>query len=180
MFDIFCQDIRDDFKLLEVGGKSISAKAVFSAAIAYLKDHFVQQMYWKKLRTVDDDIFWVASVPAIWNDSAKQFMRESAEKAVSIYARLLPVDKFVGINDAFILKSFDQGRKFIVVDTGGGTVDISAQQVLENSELKIVHREYGGPWGGECINKQFVHMLKELLGKEVMKQFKMDNGADLL
>lgn len=40
-------------------------------------------------------------------------------EAVSIYARLSPVDKFVGINDAFILKSFDQGRKFIVVDAGG-------------------------------------------------------------
>ncbi|CAG2224154.1 unnamed protein product [Mytilus edulis] len=132
-------------------------------------------MHWRKLGTVEDDIFWVVSVPAIWNDSAKQFMRESAEKvgiegekfimvyepeAASIYARLLPVDKLVGEN--------------------GGTVDISAQQVLENGELKIIHRECGGPWGGECINKQFVNMLKELFGKEVMKQFKNKHGDDFL
>ncbi|XP_063447157.1 heat shock 70 kDa protein 12A-like [Mytilus trossulus] len=188
------EDIREDFELLDVEGKSISAKAVFSAAIGFLKDHFIQQMHWRKLGTVED-IFWVVSVPAIWNDSAKQFMRESAEtvgikgdkfimvyepEAVSVYARLLPVDKLVGENGAFILKAFDPGRKFIVVDAGGGTVDISAQQVLENGELKIIHRECGGPWGGECINKQFLNMLKELFGKEVMKQFKNKHGDDFL
>ncbi|VDI61861.1 Hypothetical predicted protein [Mytilus galloprovincialis] len=152
-------------------------------------------MHWRKLGTVEDDIFWVVSVPAIWNDSAKQFMRESAEKvgikgdkfimvyepeAASIYARLLPVDKLVGNNGAVILKAFDPGRKFIVLDAGGGTVDISAQQVLENGELKIIHKECGGPWGGECINQQFVNMLKEIFGNEVMKQFKCNNGEDFL
>ncbi|XP_071132814.1 heat shock 70 kDa protein 12A-like [Mytilus edulis] len=101
-------------------------------------------------------------------------------EAASIYARLLPVDKLVGENGTVILKAFDPGRKFIVVDAGGGTVDISAQQVLENGELKIIHRECGGPWGGECINKQFVNMLKELFGKEVMNQFKSNNGDDFL
>ncbi|CAG2250413.1 unnamed protein product [Mytilus edulis] len=189
------EDIRVDFELLEVGGKSISAKAVFSAAIGFLKDHFIQQMHWRKLGTVEDDIFWVVSVPSIWNDSAKQFMRESAEKvgiqgekfimvyepeAASIYARLLPVDKLVGENGGVILKTFDPGRKFIVVDAGGGTVDISAQQVLENGKLKIIHEECGGPWGGECINKQFVKMLVELFGKEVLNQFKRNNGDDFL
>lgn len=66
--------------MLDAGRKSISAKAAFSAAIGFLKDHFVQQMQWRKLGAFEDDIFWVVSVPAIWNDSAKQFMRESAEK----------------------------------------------------------------------------------------------------
>ncbi|XP_063447156.1 heat shock 70 kDa protein 12A-like [Mytilus trossulus] len=189
------EDIRKDFKLVDVAGKSISAKLVFSAAIGFLKDHFIQQMHWRKLGTFDDDIFWVVSVPSIWNDSAKQFMRESAEKvgikgkkfimvyepeAASIYARLLPVDKLVGENGGVLLKAFDPGRKFIVVDAGGGTVDISAQQVLENGELKIIHRECGGPWGGECINKKFVNMLKELFGQEILKQFKKNNGEDFL
>ncbi|CAG2212107.1 unnamed protein product [Mytilus edulis] len=109
-----------------------------------------------------------------------KFIMVYEPEAASIYARLLPVDKFVGNNGAVILKAFDPGRKFIVVDAGGGTVDISAQQVLENGELKIIHRECGGPWGGECINKQFVNMLKELFGKEVMKQFKNKHGDDFL
>lgn len=40
-------------------------------------------------------------------------------EAASIYARLLPVDKLVGENGDVILKAFDPGRKFIVVDAGG-------------------------------------------------------------
>jgi hypothetical protein len=32
---------------------------------------------------------------------------------------LLPVDRFVGENKTTILKTFDPGKKFIVVDAGG-------------------------------------------------------------
>jgi hypothetical protein len=37
----------------------------------------------------------------------------------------------------------------------GGTVDISTQEVSTNGELKIIHKICGGPWGGECVNRQF-------------------------
>jgi len=40
-------------------------------------------------------------------------------EAASVYARLLPVDRFVGENKTTILKTFDPGKKFIVVDAGG-------------------------------------------------------------
>ena len=40
-------------------------------------------------------------------------------EAASVYARLLPVDKFVGENKMVALKTFDLGRKFIVLDAGG-------------------------------------------------------------
>lgn len=36
-----------------------------------------------------------------------------------IYCRLLPVDKFVSENDTTILKTFDPGKKIIVIDAGG-------------------------------------------------------------
>jgi len=40
-------------------------------------------------------------------------------EAASVYARLLPVDRFVGENKTTILKTFDPGKKFIVIDAGG-------------------------------------------------------------
>jgi len=40
-------------------------------------------------------------------------------EAASVYARLLPVDRFVGENKMVVLKTFDLGRKFIVLDAGG-------------------------------------------------------------
>ena len=73
------RNIREDFELYEIGGKTMSAKVVFAAAIGYLKDHLVGEIKHRKLGAVEDMMYWVVSVPAIWNDSCKQFMRESAE-----------------------------------------------------------------------------------------------------
>ena len=41
----------------------------------------------KGIEIQDGDIEWVLTVPAIWNDPAKQFMRQAAEK-VSCFKRL--------------------------------------------------------------------------------------------
>ena len=32
----------------------------------------------------DADVHWVLTVPAIWDDAAKQFMREAAEKVNTV------------------------------------------------------------------------------------------------
>ncbi|KAH3890531.1 hypothetical protein DPMN_014615 [Dreissena polymorpha] len=54
------------------------AHKVFSACIRYLKDHLVnlQSVPGKSLKF--REMHWVLTVPAIWDDSAKQFMREAA------------------------------------------------------------------------------------------------------
>jgi hypothetical protein len=53
----------------------MNAMKVFSASIKYLKDHFVGKI--ESLKLVENDIHWVLTVPAIWKDNAKQFMRSS-------------------------------------------------------------------------------------------------------
>ena len=56
----------------------MNAMKVFSASIKYLKDHFVGKI--ESLKLVETDIHWVLTVPAIWKDNAKQFMREAAQQ----------------------------------------------------------------------------------------------------
>ena len=53
-------------------------------------------------------------------------------EAASVYARLLPVDRFVGENKTTILKTFDPGKKFIVVDAGG--------KIIKNLTILIFQR----------------------------------------
>jgi hypothetical protein len=69
--------------LYEIGGKTMSAKVVFAAAIGYLKDHLVGEITHRHIEVAEDMMYWVVSVPAIWSDSCKQFMRESAEMVLS-------------------------------------------------------------------------------------------------
>jgi len=53
---------------------------VFGEAIKYLKDHLLKALNKQGTLVGNDDIHWVLTVPAIWADSAKQFMREAAYK----------------------------------------------------------------------------------------------------
>ena len=58
---------------------------VFSASIRYIKD-----VVWKKLSDAilglkEGDIHWILTVPAIWGDGAKQFMRIATNEVNSVY-----------------------------------------------------------------------------------------------
>lgn len=61
-------------------GKTMKAMKVFSSVIGYLRDHMLTTCKNQLSGIQDSDITWVLTVPAIWNDSSKQFMREAAEK----------------------------------------------------------------------------------------------------
>ena len=64
-------------------GKSMQALTVFSLAIRFLKDELMKKIQIAmKGKLSDEDIYFVLTVPAIWDDPAKQFMRESAEQVI--------------------------------------------------------------------------------------------------
>ena len=68
--------------LTAANGKSLKALDVFSHSMRHLKDTALGVF---RESTGDDefsvtDIKWVLTVPAIWSDAAKQFMREAAYK----------------------------------------------------------------------------------------------------
>jgi len=63
-------------------GKHMKAMVVFASVIKYLKDHLLNSFRERKIMKLGvnaEEIYWVLTVPAIWSDPAKQFMREAAE-----------------------------------------------------------------------------------------------------
>ena len=62
-------------------GKPMEAMLVFSLCIKHLKDEIVKELN-KGLATDIhlSDVQFILTVPAIWNDTAKMFMREAAIK----------------------------------------------------------------------------------------------------
>ena len=74
--------------ILEDGnGHKMNAMKVFSESIKYLKDHFEEKIESVK-HVVETDIHWVLTVPAIWKDNAKQFMREAAQQVFFLFVIL--------------------------------------------------------------------------------------------
>ena len=64
----------------DVKGKEMSAKTVFRECISFLKGHLLEALRKKATTFTLDEIHWVLTVPAIWSDAAKQFMREAAQE----------------------------------------------------------------------------------------------------
>ena len=71
-------------KLKDDQEQEMLALDVFAASIRYLKDELLRHMTDAVKNFKPTDIHWVITVPAIWEDSAKQFMREAAIKVYSL------------------------------------------------------------------------------------------------
>eukprot|EP01083_Nonionella_stella_P028421 78252_1 len=66
-------------ELIAMNGKKYPSEKVFVEALKYLKSE--AQKYFRKLKIgkiKDSQIQWILTVPAIWNDAAKNQMREWA------------------------------------------------------------------------------------------------------
>jgi hypothetical protein len=73
------------------GKKSLPAKTVISLSIQYMKDDLMSVMQQRifECGIKADEIHWVLTVPAIWNDAAKQFMREAAHEVLKMIKTFL-------------------------------------------------------------------------------------------
>ncbi|KAK3588036.1 hypothetical protein CHS0354_012082 [Potamilus streckersoni] len=179
--------IRREMKLKDDQGHQMPAMKVFSEAIKYIKTHLLKSLREKVPDTRDTDIHWVITVPAIWDDGAKQFMREAGNEAgipdnqldlalepeaAAIYCKAISV-KLDG-------SSFEPGTQFILVDLGGGTADITIHKVGETGNLTELSPPSGGPWGGTKVDAAFDNLLEDLYGKHVIDSFIQDRKSDEL
>ena len=70
-------------KLEDIGGKEMLAVDVFTAAIKYMVEHCKTVLTERPTNIKIDsnkDIHWILTVPAIWDDLSKSFMRTAATR----------------------------------------------------------------------------------------------------
>jgi len=56
----------------------MSAITIFSMAIKYMREHLMAALKKKDSDVRESDVMFILTVPAIWSDASKQFMREAA------------------------------------------------------------------------------------------------------
>lgn len=78
-----------DTEITAANGKRMPAVTVFAHALRYFKDHALQELSdQSSTRILNEDVRWVVTVPAIWKQPAKQFMRAAAYKVPKLYFSL--------------------------------------------------------------------------------------------
>ncbi|XP_060578574.1 heat shock 70 kDa protein 12B-like [Ruditapes philippinarum] len=172
------EDLSRSTTVEDINGRSMQAMTIFTMSIKYLKQHFTTTINKQKTGIVDTDIQYVLTVPAIWNDNAKQFMREAAEKAgiekarlklsyepeaASIWCQTITTD---------VQETWSKvGRQYMVIDLGGGTADISVHEKQIDETLKELHKASGGPWGGIIVDNNYLEWLTKIFGNTTMQKF---------
>ncbi|XP_074934757.1 heat shock 70 kDa protein 12A-like isoform X2 [Phalacrocorax aristotelis] len=181
-------------------GKMLPALMVFSESLRYLKEHALKTIQEASFQTIcgQEEITWVVTVPAIWSAAARQFMRLAAKEAglisdmisekliialepeaASVWCRQLPQEGF--ITDSSDKKKFEEspGIQYIVVDCGGGTIDITVHEIQENHYLKELHKATGGGWGGNRVDENFAAFLKEIFDDGVWEEYVKSHPTEL-
>ena len=160
-------------------------------------------------------ILWVVTVPAIWNESSINHMRQMAFDAgiiseinsenlilclepegicfsavneetmthlVGSMASNSLLDRNGIDSDTVMINETSKdmitnnvtkmlsilGNKFIVIDAGGGTVDMSAYEVMSVHPFKVKQLAIptGGPYGSTQVDQQFMNMIYNIIGIE--------------
>ncbi|GIQ81679.1 heat shock protein 70 family protein [Kipferlia bialata] len=119
------------------------------------------------------DVQWCLTVPAMWTDCAKGQMRQAVLKAGLIpdlhSDRLLlvaePEAAAVYCRDKGGQYEMQEGETFMVVDAGGGTVDLTVH-TLQDGLLAEVARGHGDTCGAAFVNDAFMQHVRHQLRDE--------------
>nr|XP_043873840.1 heat shock 70 kDa protein 12A isoform X4 [Solea senegalensis] len=197
-----------DTDLHAANGKRVKALDIFAYALAFFKEQALKELSDQTGGDFDNnDVRWVITVPAIWKMPAKQFMREAAYKsglvsrenpeqliialepeAASIYCRKLRLHQMVDLGTQNTQNGFSptenagsamsQGDRYVVVDCGGGTVDLTVHQIrLPEGHLKELYKASGGPYGSIGIDYEFEKLLCKIFGQDFIDTFKIKRPA---
>ncbi|XP_062609276.1 heat shock 70 kDa protein 12B-like [Saccostrea cucullata] len=168
-------------------GKSVDAMKVFTNCIKYMKDHLLEKLRDISVEIFMEDIDFVLTVPAIWEDTAKMFMREAAEnagiksdqlrialepEAALIYCQLMHLESKE--NSIIFLAGQEKKSKYLVLDLGGETADFTVIEQEADGTFAEVIPVGGGPWGGNRLDRAFHGILAELFGEDVMRRFRTE------
>ncbi|WAR02232.1 HS12B-like protein [Mya arenaria] len=175
----------------DADGRRDPLEEIMTLFIQALREDFLKRLKKREITLEDEQILWVVTVPAIWSEKAKKFMRDAAEKsgigkrnlllasepeAAAIYCLNLPSEQKSAMHNAFM-----PGHRFLTVDLGGGTADLSAVEVLGDGSLKELCNVQGQLVGGQNVNEAFLQSCSENFEGDVWKKCFMDaNPLDLL
>ncbi|XP_032551336.1 heat shock 70 kDa protein 12A isoform X2 [Chiroxiphia lanceolata] len=223
--------------LTAANGKKVKALEIFAYALQFFKEQALKELSDQGGSDFENtEVRWVITVPAIWKQPAKQFMRQAAYKAgmaspenpeqliialepeaASIYCRKLRLHQMIELSSrapvngyspsdtigtgftqakehvrhkrqsrTFMVENvigeiwseLEEGDRYVVVDSGGGTVDMTVHQIrLPEGHLKELYKATGGPYGSLGVDYEFEKLLCKIFGEDFIEQFKIKRPA---
>eukprot|EP01084_Bolivina_argentea_P251817 422496_1 len=122
----------------------------------------------------EDEVLWVLGTPAVWDDSSRGAFKRCVVTAGMNHHNIGLEPEFA----LFCIKYYDNGKfltpgkKYVVLDCGAGTTDITCVEVTDSNTLMEVVARNGETIGSLAIDDEYYKMLDNIFGKEFMAKFK--------
>ncbi|KAI8985345.1 hypothetical protein BDB01DRAFT_81383, partial [Pilobolus umbonatus] len=151
----------------------------------YVFNEYIKKVIKKNRELKGKEINYVycLTVPAMWDEKAKNTMKEAARQAGIVTKEnmdklyLIAEPAAAALYCDLFYREFDMklGSKFMVVDAGGGTVDVISFEVVKpppeggvdstRLTLKELCEGTGGKHGSTYLDRRFKRLLNETLAK---------------
>ncbi len=165
-------------------GRSMPLMTVISETLKYIANCALNKLSEQVGETLHEEkIRWVLTVPALWNEEHKLFMRKAAVKAgiineensFNLLLCLEPEGASIQVredSEEALKKKITKNSIIVVLDCGGGTVDITINKMLCEPDEKFLSNEVlsstgGCEWGSKYVDENFENFLKEFLGEKL-------------
>ena len=127
-----------------------------------------------------NDIKWIITVPPLWDEKGKKFMKEVAYQSGMIHSEIALEPEAASLSifhDKNIKKKYLQkGKTFLIVDAGGYSVDISANKIIDdNNNLEQLLEPSSEKLGSNLINERIIEIIEEMCGKKTIEEVKQNN-----
>ncbi|KAG0579406.1 hypothetical protein KC19_4G096200 [Ceratodon purpureus] len=150
-------------------------KCIGGLALSVLRSHVGETIFSK------DSVKWCVTVPSIWDNNAKQKMKECMVNAGLVdcveAVQVVLEPEAASLHCHEILRRDHQHKKdvslnvrdkILVVDVGGGTVDIVVQELIASGDHEFKVRELtessGGLCGGTFVDERFMRFISKKVG----------------
>ena len=161
-------------------GEKVKLDYVIKGFLNILVDHIEDDI--EHLNLDLKEAKWIISAPSIWNDIGKNYLKKIAKKARLYNTEILLEPEAASLAifyDKYINKKYITiGTKYLIVDAGGYTVDVSLNEILENNNIKQLAQPKSFRLGSNFINEQIIEIIQEVYGEENLKNFTKYNTTE--
>ncbi|XP_077585227.1 heat shock 70 kDa protein 12A isoform X2 [Stigmatopora nigra] len=138
------------------------------AASIYCRKLRLHQMVDLSNHTNQNGITPVDNISSTMTQANKEHVRRNRQ------SRTFLVENVIGE----LWSELEEGDRYVVVDCGGGTVDLTVHQIrLPEGHLKELYKASGGPYGSLGIDYEFEKLLCQIFGQDFIDQFKIKRPA---
>lgn len=177
-----------------ITGTDISIIDAISAYLKFLKEEIMKKFTNRGVKDLKtSDIKWCLTIPAIWKEDQKHAMVTACYQAGMIESTnnikredfQLILEPEAGamfcINHMRTHKiELKNNSCFLIIDSGGGTLDLTSYIYVDSSHLKEAHRGDGIPKGSSNLDLKYWELLCIKFGQEFMETFEKESREDII